>query len=557
MRSGATGASVDTTPDPQPRTPMAHCILVVEDNDELRKALVATIREECPACEVMEKGNEKDAAVLIAQHLFAVVVTDIDLRSAKGSAHGGFTVVKAARERDPDTQVIVVTFRATPRHLQQIRELTAFSYINRSIENHDKFLREELREGIRRFEELRSTGIALDVWSPAEPNGPLDFRLSTRGVNQERCHAIADFDTSLWKELATAIGSMAATSPDGSWDALPKFVGREMWNRLFRGHEELLLALGEAKARAIYWKNVVMKFHGRGHILDVPFELMNNGTEYLAIRQPVVVVPPHVDNCPAPFRNIREAGQLRALLIASDTRTLELGPIPAVDNEIANIAASLGQIRPAPKIVKVHSWEPLSRVNELLKQQWHLIHYAGHGTFQEKQPDRSGLHFWETGCLELDWETARVQQARANPWATARDLTGWENSMANMSVRDLRGEVLTLTAGSLENHLRQKTPWLLYLNCCESARAAKPGALFHSELLSLMGAAVNAGVPVVIGNRWPVRDENVTLQMIDSFYDALRREHTPEYALHRARCTAHAHSSDVITWASPVISLSS
>lgn len=106
LRGGATPAS-----EP-PKEPLSGVkILVVEDTDDLRKDLVRIITSSERSPRVSTARNEFEAVRLIAASSFDVIVTDIKLdeEDAGGSDTGGLKVLRAARDKDRSTPVIVVS----------------------------------------------------------------------------------------------------------------------------------------------------------------------------------------------------------------------------------------------------------------------------------------------------------------------------------------------------------------------------------------------------------------------------------------------------------------
>jgi CheY-like chemotaxis protein len=520
---------------------MGHNILVVEDQADVRRALVGSLTSSWIDCEVIGVENETRAKQLIEERLFAVIVADLDLSLALGDKEGGFAVLQAARKRDPHTQLIVVASHTTADQLRRIHDLSVLIYINRHEPESDKKTLDSVKQGLEAFKSLRGTDFAIAVRVPQGRSERLSFRVSTQRQTVASSQPPIEFDPALWKELSAALGALANSSPEPLSDILPQFIGGELWNRLFRDYVELRRALDRAHMSAgKHWEHVMLLFEGHREILDVPFELLHDGEEYLALRQPVVVVPQGGNGAGRPFRSFGQADPLRALLLAANTCTTDgLGPIDLVDEEIDRIASELDPDGSNCDIVRVHSWELSSKAIDRLKERWHIVHFAGHGTYQHARPDRSVLYYWENECDEFKWkEACAIGPGR---------------------MRALRGEPRTLSATQLRYSLSQaeSKPWLVYLNCCHSARSASRNALYSCASLGLMDAAVQAGVPVVVGNRWPVRDDKATLNMIGYFYRQLRLDYRPEHALCRARMSAaHADGRDVVTWASPVMATS-
>jgi DNA-binding NtrC family response regulator len=81
-------------------------VLLVEDKDSLRAMLRLAL--EGQGHDVLEARDEAEARELLAQTRPAVVLTDLKLPSGDG-----FGVMRAAKDIDPDLQVIVMTAYAS------------------------------------------------------------------------------------------------------------------------------------------------------------------------------------------------------------------------------------------------------------------------------------------------------------------------------------------------------------------------------------------------------------------------------------------------------------
>ena len=105
-------------------------VLVVEDNDVLRRAIVAALRERWPRTE-----GEADGA-RAAERLrdpsaepFDVVLTDLRLPGA-----GGTEVLRAARERDPSASVLVMTAHGSVEAAVEAMKLGAFDFLQKPFD---------------------------------------------------------------------------------------------------------------------------------------------------------------------------------------------------------------------------------------------------------------------------------------------------------------------------------------------------------------------------------------------------------------------------------------
>ena len=104
-----------------------HKILVVDDEPELREQLeiIATRYDR----EVLSASSDKEAATLIDQYEFDIIITD--LRMGENEI-AGLEVLKVAKKKSINTQVILVTVYGTPEISVETMRLGAFDYMERN-----------------------------------------------------------------------------------------------------------------------------------------------------------------------------------------------------------------------------------------------------------------------------------------------------------------------------------------------------------------------------------------------------------------------------------------
>jgi DNA-binding NtrC family response regulator len=101
-------------------------ILVVDDDPALRGQLEWAARGEGREVVTAESGEQ--AVQFIQENSFDVVVVDLKMETDKA----GLDVLKAAKEKDVYTQVIVVTAYGTPEVSVETMRLGAFDYLERN-----------------------------------------------------------------------------------------------------------------------------------------------------------------------------------------------------------------------------------------------------------------------------------------------------------------------------------------------------------------------------------------------------------------------------------------
>ncbi len=105
-------------------------ILVVEDNDTLRRGLTLALRERWS--EVDDVANGDDAIQRISDtdiDSFDVILTDLRLPGCDG-----VSVLRAACERDPDTSVLVMTAYGSIETAVDAMRSGAFDFVQKPLD---------------------------------------------------------------------------------------------------------------------------------------------------------------------------------------------------------------------------------------------------------------------------------------------------------------------------------------------------------------------------------------------------------------------------------------
>ncbi|MBW2693386.1 MAG: sigma-54-dependent Fis family transcriptional regulator [Deltaproteobacteria bacterium] len=105
-------------------------ILIVEDNDTLRRGIAVALRERWK--DVQEVANGSDAIECISDaqsDAFDVIVTDLRLPGSDG-----VSVLRAARERDPGTSVLVMTAYGSIETAVEAMRSGAFDFVQKPLD---------------------------------------------------------------------------------------------------------------------------------------------------------------------------------------------------------------------------------------------------------------------------------------------------------------------------------------------------------------------------------------------------------------------------------------
>ncbi|MBN1559241.1 SpoIIE family protein phosphatase [candidate division KSB1 bacterium] len=107
-------------------------ILVVDDDANNRKYYLHVLRKN--GHQVDEAASGEEAVESIAQNSYALIVTDLQMYSL-----GGLDVLQVAKEKDPHTQVVIMTgYGSIPTAVKAIQQ-GAFDYMSKPV-NKDAFL---------------------------------------------------------------------------------------------------------------------------------------------------------------------------------------------------------------------------------------------------------------------------------------------------------------------------------------------------------------------------------------------------------------------------------
>lgn len=311
------------------------------------------------------------------------------------------------------------------------------------------------------------------------------------------------------------------------WRFNSKQAGKDLHQKIFDSHPEVLASyaqgLGEIGETD---EQLFIRFESARAFLRVPLEFLFGGIadnhDYLVLRHPVsrsiTGVPIKRGSLsPAYFNEIwGTSSPLKILLIASNTNP----DIPGVDDEVLSLETFLGNafdmLGLSVEITRIPTekatYERVRRV--LQKNQYHIIHYAGHGLHDLSSPEKSCLFFYEK-----------------------------ENR---------QGMVMRMAASELSILLKGSTVRLIYLSCCLGAKTADSLKLLDDDFLGLAEGLIQSGVPSVLAFRWPVSDLGAKTLAL-RFYESLASQGRIDTALLHARQEVAALNRDDITWLSPIL----
>ncbi len=306
---------------------------------------------------------------------------------------------------------------------------SADDYIEKSIDF--EILIEKLRAWERHFLPYPLIEGHRQLVLTCTPNQPLSFRIDAGCATFNTARGPLEIEEDLYSSIANllphhskVLNQDSLHPVEDNWRQLSKSEGWSIYSKIFKNFPELLAEYTAAKRSAEKDRNLHIQIESPRSLIPFPFEFFfddkpaDGGGEFLVVRHPLSRVVTTQGGGPARRRgisrnflnNIRRAqnenqsdGKLRILLIASNT----LPAIPGVDDEVDLLAklipelfANVGLDVDLRKVPTAEA--SLENVEKLLRDSdFHIIHFAGHGSFDTTTPERSYLLFWSRSRIIL------------------------------------------------------------------------------------------------------------------------------------------------------------
>ncbi|MFN8594971.1 MAG: CHAT domain-containing protein [Anaerolineae bacterium] len=510
-------------------------VLIVDDEQEWRENLCDTVRLAIhQTVECVLAASLETAQAELKQASFALILSDLGIPSRDGisdiSPENGMLLLRLIRSNGLNQGAIgiVVTSRGTPTRMREVLLRLNFS----DFLEKDKFDQKEAQEVIRaalftgayqRVAASQATKFDLTFVLTnthcvfAELSGPERFGdvIPDQPLVFEAEESIRRADRI--RKLVT--GDLRREMID-EWRTDARETGMGLYRSLFGdlSFGGILRAGSEGPKQ---FRDLRLCFRGTRRSLAVPFELLHNNSEYLALNHPLVrqVTSDHASaRKAAAFRTsllkLHESDKtLNVLLLASNGGD----DLEAADQEVTQLKTRiddrLAETGVRRNVLAISTAEATyTRVESVLRERkWHVIHYAGHGRWNPDLPEDSALIFMHN------------DKPRSMPASVLHDL------------------------------LKDSETLLFFLNGCWGARTAE-----HSEqgdLYGLMDSLVQAGTPIVLGHRWSVSD-GAARDLALTFYNDLLQNWSAEDALLLARKAVVSESpfhGDDPGWASPIL----
>lgn len=245
--------------------------------------------------------------------------------------------------------------------------------------------------------------------------------------------------------------------------------------------------------------------------LELPWELMHDGKDYLCIRRPVARMPMGT-YLPPERREEEPVGKVRFLLVNPSPE------LTGAAQEVQTLQKNLKEFGDDKVMVEVLGPDGATGrefTRCLVSGGFHVIHFAGHAQFNDREPDKSGLV-----------------------------LAKGELFLAQKGRRLLRGRPL------------------VFLNACESATpggagdsSAKPSVgpnYLQAPAAGLASAFVYGGALGCVGAIWPVYDDGAAALATELYREVIRGTMIGE-AMRVAREQVRKAYPDQVTWAAFVL----
>jgi len=489
-------------------------ILVVDDEPDFRDTLVGLLADK--GYVVLPASNEGEALAAITQQPFDFALIDVRLHGADEEDESGLSLAMAIRALKPQVRVILLTrYVRTRQIVRAVRYHGVVDFIEKTpdVGQHvlNTIVESEAERGRPREQEGETTWLSIFL----AKDRPLMARARGKHVSSTCTNRLLDVDLDYLAQKT----EMARTDRKNFRFQINE-IGALLWDSFFEEHPEIGRIYLEANAKS---QSLSILFEASRRYLRLPLEFTRSArpAEYLVLQHPLARFV--CDSSPRRLalspQMLAFTEELRILVIASNTWNQKLRPIPGADLEAKQLYGYL--MSQAQECIPISAQfvsteqATYSRVREELRtRNYDIIHYAGHGSYSAESPEESSLYFW-----------------------------GGEKKS---------GSVVPMTGAELKHLLAQSEARLVYLSSCCGASTGDDRSLLTDDFLGLADAAVQAGIPSVMGFRWPVSDFRARKLAI-AFYSSLLQQGSPEIALWSARCELAAESRNEPTWLSPIL----
>ena len=252
---------------------------------------------------------------------------------------------------------------------------------------------------------------------------------------------------------------------------------------------------------------VRLRLSGAPDLVDIPWEFLfdPSARRFVALSADSPIV--RFLDLPGTTTPLKIEPPIKLLVVIASPSDFE--PLQ-VEEEWARLSEAVGSVEGAGLITLERLNKPtLTELQRALRRNYHVLHFVGHGGFDEKSQD---------GLLVFEDEQGRGNEVSATYLST-----------------------LLHDADSLR---------LAVLNACDGARSSR-----HDQFAGVAQSLLQQGVPAVVAMQFEISDE-AALTFAREFYGAFAEGFPVEAALAEARKSMFAQQNDS-EWATPVLYLRS
>lgn len=511
---------------------MSHLrILLAEDDSKWQQEIPAELTALSPSIDLADSYEK--AVQKIRQEDFDLVIVDLHLpansSAGENSELPGFTLLSEIRssQRNQHCGVLVISAYLNIALAERIKErFQVYKILDKNDARLDTDTLFELaRKAIldarlRRAAAKEKSFYRLRLFFTDDRL--LSSELTGPNFTSPFTHYNSPFDVLDLARRADMLNLIVNEGGTGGWRPEANSVGKAVYEALIK-ERDLLGKLVASRIFANAANPLWLEFTGTASGLGIPFELLRDENQYVFAQHHILTRRIQFEG----FNTTRKTEtfhQLVEKLIARQEPLQVLiigansdGRIPAAEAEARQVRQSLFAQMSVLGVTQEDSvtllvgadaaYENVFRVLE--ENNYHLVHYCGHGEYDDRLAESSGL-------VLRDGDRLR-----------------------------------TLTAYELNSLLKDKETRLVYLSSCLGSRTAN--RLGRGDFHSVFEALAKADIPCAIGYRWDVSDSSA-MAMSRAFYNELWITFAPGEALFRARRKLiNELGVDDETWASPVL----
>lgn len=513
--------------------------LIVEDDSDWQDILRAGLSK--LTTEIVIAADSAQAETFLKDSSFDLITVDLDLWGLPAARPAALSatieLLKRIRRTGPNrfAAMAIVTAYPEPENFNEILALQlAQAYLAKGKGlNSARFLasmREALLDArISRLEAEAEERIVLTLRAGDQEW----FGCSLSGgqrADHSFLHPVAFSDAGL-AEKSDRIGQNFSTEIDllasnktwqmgKLWRPVAKEVGEGIYREL-NSHPTLAKYLSSASLPDS-GPPLLLRFSSPVSSVRIPFELTHDFNDFLCLEHPIVRRASGRDLIRSPqalstlLRWIKTADEAFRILVIAAQPSNAQHQLPSLSTEVemvkelvlTELQDHLG-VRVETIVLKGADASPRG-VREAILQGAHFLHYAGHGLFDDKLGEKSGI------VLEQD------------------------------------GLPKVLSAADLKSLVADSSLRFCFFNCCLSARSA--ASRDRGDFAGLFEALLVGSVPTMLGHRWEVLDRS-SVEFARAFYTNLWRTFRFEDAVFAARKAVALGDlgRDDPCWASPIL----